>query len=247
MDTLQPVSFFWQSQRHLPKFRSDSPKPNGTEAEAISSPLRRIHNPTSNRAMALSPIPEVLSKLPTIEDLAPHEIMTIQANHADYICGVTKKGHICKNGLYCTKHTLAERRGVRRSMPLLRLMKNEIQNRTFHAKRRARTKSFYNGKSYWLDNDPYSNDLRTCFHSSCANTPEKEPVNSPHASLNSRVDGAVVSWKATLAKKSYLRKISRTSGENLLDFMSYVLYKLENYDTFEEELRIRELEVRWES
>lgn len=246
METLEHASFFWQSQRHLSNVKDDLPKPNVNDSKAISSPLRRIHNPTSSRVLALSPVPEISSKLPTIEDLAPHEIISIQKNHTDYICGVARKGRICKNSLYCNKHTLAERRSVKRSMSLQKLMKNECQNRNSYAKRWAHAKSFYSGKNYWMDHNPYSNDMRTCFHTSCVNTPDSEATPSYAVSTNSRGEEYKATWRATLIKKSYQKKLSRTSGENSLEFVSYILYKLENYDTFDEELRIRELEARWE-
>lgn len=239
------MSFFWQSQQHLSDCKDLEPKQRDMKTIAISSPLRRIHRSNVDHVLALSPIPEVRSKFSRLGDLAPHEIISFQNSHSDYICGVRKRGQICKNSIYCKKHPLCERVKVGRSKSLQELMKSESKNQKVFAKRRELAKSIHNCKSYWADKEYLENGNKTCSHTSCSNSRNESRQTSPVLTVASEEE-EVVGWRATLLKGSLLKKIAKTAGVNTKDFLSYLIYKLECYETLDVDIRVRELETRFD-
>lgn len=242
------MSFFWQSQLHLPKLTPGGYTPNALESGTISSPLRRIHRPDSARVLALSPVPAVQSKYLCTENLEPNEIISVHSRHTDYICGVQKKGRVCKNSFYCRKHSFRERQKVRRSLPMVELMRRECRNRALFAKRRQVTKSLYSCKLYWADQHGNLDALRTCCHTSCSNSDtEKSAGNSPNVVSNSSIcEEMDTQWAATLIKNSYIRKITKNVTCKPIEFASYLYYSLECYERLDLEIRVRELEARYE-
>lgn len=240
-----PMSFFWQSQKQLSESSGSISKRCDTGSVAISSPLRRIHRTDFNKGLALSPIPAFRSKFSRIGDLAPQEIMSFQNSHSDYICGVRKQGQICKNSIYCKKHHLCERIKVCRSKPLNELMRSESKNQRVFAKRRELAKSIHSCKSYWANKAYLDDRNETCTHTSCSNSRSGSCQTSPVLTAASEEE-EVLGWKATLLKGSYLKRIAKTANVNTKDFLAYLFYRLECYEVLDVDIRVRELETRFD-
>lgn len=241
------MSFFWQSRRHLSKLNDLKIKRHNKETETISSPLRRIHQSGFEKVLALSPVPELRSKFLTPGDLAPQEIMSIQSRHTDYVCGVERKGRVCKNTLYCSKHTLFERKLVKRSKPLVELMRTECDNQTLYARRRKLAESFFNCKSYWIDQEQTDRGLKTCDHSSCSSSTSESYHVSPKVTSQSTIClKSENGWRSKLLKASYLKKITENAAINPDNVVSYLFYKLRSYESIDMDLRAREQEIRFE-
>lgn len=237
------MSFFWQSQPHLPKLDAALGHQRSRDTGTISSPLRRIHHAQATKVLALSPVPEARAKFSGVAGLAPHEIMAVQADHTDYVCGVERRGRTCKNSLHCSKHAFGERRAVRRTRPLAELLYHEAQNRAEYAKRRRLVKFLYRCRTYWGDDDPYG-DAKTCIHTSCANTPDRDasPCVVSHNSTMKDTDG----WRASLLTQSFLKRMSRGAADCRDDFVAYLFYRLDWYQLLDEDIRVREIEARFE-
>lgn len=239
------MSFFWQSHPNLSNSNGLETRINDLESLAISSPLRRIHQSDFKNFLTLSPNPEVRSRFPRVEDIAPLEIISFQNNQSDYICGVRKKGRTCTNNIYCQKHSFCERIKVCRSRPLQELMKSESKNQRVFAKRRELAKSIQNCKSYWTEEENPNDKNKTCTHTSCSNSDYESGKTSPVLTANSEEEEDL-GWKATLLKGSLLKKIAKRSGTNFQDFLSYLHYKLECYEILDVDIRVRELETRFD-
>lgn len=243
------MSFFWHSRGHPSKPKHAPTTDKSLDKITITSPLRRIHR-KDTKVMALSPVASRGGNRNfTPGLLRPQDILSIHTTHTDYICGVVKKRHTCKNSLYCTVHTLQERLAVYRTKPLHELMKEECLNRALYAERRNLAKTVFRCKAYWTGNQ-FSEDMAaTCSHSSCSTKSSEHGFReSKHlSSLAAGKELTKTRWSGELVKKLFLKRLACSHNRSRDDFVSYVFYKLEGYEILELDVRAREIEARFET
>ncbi|KAM9910496.1 hypothetical protein OXX69_004429 [Metschnikowia pulcherrima] len=218
---------------------------------AISSPLRKLHrhNAATENVPEMLPSTHTYDKFDTVLGFSPNEILSIQEDQNDYICGVQTNGHVCGKSLYCRYHSLDERNEVQRSVPLGCLIIEESKNREWFRKRRALTKMYYDCKAYWQKHPSASMTPMTCSQTSCVregsnyySSPKCVSVTSHNAAgimVNSE-EGAFSSLK-----RAFLNKLSRAADAHKEDIVSYLFYRLACYEVAGVEVRTRELEARY--
>lgn len=217
----------------------------------ILSPLRKLQRPGFGLGHPAEALPPIYSydKFDVVLNLSPNEVLGIQEDQTDYICGVQTNGRICRKSLYCRLHLLEQKNEVSRSLPLECLIAEEMKNGAWFRKRRMLTKLYYDCKAYWQRHPSASMTPMTCSRTSCMqetsnlnSSPKCVSVSSQNAvgvMVNSE-EGAF-----SLLKRAFLKRVSRSVDEHKEDLMSYLFYKLTCYEAIAVDIRVRELEARY--
>ncbi|GEQ68042.1 hypothetical protein JCM33374_g1708 [Metschnikowia sp. JCM 33374] len=192
----------------------------------ISSPLRKIQRSgirTDNSFGDIGPVHNYAG-FDVIFNLTPNEILSIQEDEADYICGVETNGKVCRKSFFCSHHSLEQRKGVKRSLSLECLITEESKNVAWFRKRRMLTKLYHDCKSYWQKHISASMTPMTCSRTSClkedsylSSSPRCVSLTSHNASrvIVSNEEGTFSSLKT-----AFLKKLSRSADAYKDDIVS---------------------------
>ncbi|OBA23260.1 hypothetical protein METBIDRAFT_9544 [Metschnikowia bicuspidata var. bicuspidata NRRL YB-4993] len=217
----------------------------------ILSPLRKLHRPgliLENTSSALPPV-HSYDGFDAVCNLTPSQILSIQEDQTDYICGVQTNAHVCRNSFYCRRHLLEQRMEVRRSLPLKCLMEEELKNVAWFRKRRVLTKLYHDCKSYWHKHPSASTTPMTCSRTSCVQNESNvssSPLCASVSSYNAPGTAARIEEStSSLLKKAFLKRLSRSADLHKDDIVSYLFYKLACYEEAGIDMRARELEARY--
>lgn len=219
----------------------------------ISSPLRKLERLRLDSETDDSHDPSLHSfeRLDAIFQLSPLEILELQRDQFDYICGVLTAGHPCKNSFYCLLHLIEERMEVPRSLPLSALIRNEIHDKLLFRRKRRLVKLYHVCKAYWNGNQSVFKTPDTCSQTSCvadALDDDTSTKRGSEISHNSATDDAELKQrKFALLKHAFLKKILKPTDANVRERVSYLFYKLSSIESQEVDARARELEVRFNS
>lgn len=189
--------------------------------------------------------------LPPLNDFAPFDdimacgplqLLLLQANQNDFICGVDKGDAVCCQSLYCQHHSLPQRLAVRRSRLLSSLARMEMDQRRHFERQRYLVGLYHECKAYWAAHQSLPGSPASCVLSSC-DKKLSEPASPRCVSSSSQHPRSEEQRSYLLLREAFIKNLSILPNSEKA--VSYILYCILDYATIGEDIRAREIEARF--
>lgn len=141
-------------------------------------------------------------------EMLPQEVMHLYEKPLDYICGVPRGDHMCKESIYCRLHLFGERALVERSKSLSELILEEMQQMEWFKRFHVLADAFHTCKAYFAGENLRS--PRTCSRNSCQGNNELQT----NSASNDEMVSAVMEELRRLSEKQRTQQLGCLENRN---------------------------------